>query len=66
MTHLSRLSSEDEEVLSPHHHEPHELLAKDLLNLIRLRVDINNNNHNNVILLYNAVRHNQKLKHLPA
>ena len=37
-THLNRLSSEDEEVLSPHHHEPHELLAKYLLNLIRLGV----------------------------
>ena len=41
---LNRLSSEDEEVLSPHHHEPHELLAKDLLNLIRL---LNGNGYTN-------------------
>lgn len=27
---------EDEEVLRPHHHEPHELMAQDLLNLIGL------------------------------
>ena len=35
-THLNGLASKDEEVLSSHHHEPHELFAQNLLNLIRL------------------------------
>lgn len=35
--HLHRFPPQNEEVLSPHHHEPHEFVAKDLLDLISLR-----------------------------
>lgn len=35
-SHLHRFPSQDEEVLGSHHHEAHELVAQDLLDLVRL------------------------------
>lgn len=35
-SHLHRFPSQDEEVLRSHHHEAHELVAQDLLDLVRL------------------------------
>lgn len=40
VSHLHGFPSQDEEVLRSHHHEAHELVAQDLLDLVRLVRDI--------------------------
>lgn len=44
VSHLNRLSPQNEEVLCSHHHKPHKFMAQDLLDLIRLRKSLNGQN----------------------
>ena len=67
-TYLHRLASEDDEVFSAHHHEPHELMAEDLLDLVGLldgdadanRVDGRLDEHSLLLVTRNGDRREQK------